>query len=202
MDTSTLPSIVARAEAAAADAGFPLIADGVHASCCSPHTGRLLAMLAAGCGGGRIGEIGTGTGYGTAWMVSAMPADTELVTVELDPARAGVARHLFAGDGRVQVVEADAAEVIATFGPFTLLFVDGGSYGQDAGALRSLAGHVRVGGRLVVDDLTPLAALPAGSPFRENDPKRTAFFATPGLAAVEVVAPTLQESALVATRTG
>jgi predicted O-methyltransferase YrrM len=195
-----MPLIVQRAVAAATAAGFPLVADGIHPSCCSPDTGRLLAVLAAGCAGGRIGEIGTGTGYGTAWMASAMPSDARLVTIELDAERAAVARDLFAGDDRVEVIGADATKVIDRLGPFALLFADGAHYGRDADALRSLIAHVAIGGRLVVDDVTPLAALAADSPLRTDDPKRAAFFATPELVAAEVVAPTLDQSTLVATR--
>jgi predicted O-methyltransferase YrrM len=182
-----LPPIVARAEAAARAAGFPLVADGVHPSCSSPHTGRLLAALAAARPGGRIGEIGTGTGYGTSWIVSALPADAEVVTVEIDPGRAAAARALFAGEAGVTA--------------FDLLFVDGAHYGRDAEALRSLIPLVRIGGQLVVDDVTPVAALPEDSPLRRRDAKREALFTTPGLVAVEVVAPSLTESTLVATRT-
>jgi predicted O-methyltransferase YrrM len=196
-----LPPIVARAEAAARAAGFPLVADGVHPSCSSPHTGRLLAALAAARPGGRIGEIGTGTGYGTSWILSALPADAEVVTVEIDPGRAAAAQALFAGEAGVTVVEGDAPGVIATLGPFDLLFVDGAHYGGDAEALRSLIPLVRIGGQLVVDDVTPVAALPEGSPLRRRDAKREALLATPGLVGVEVVAPSLTESTLVATRT-
>jgi predicted O-methyltransferase YrrM len=40
---------------------------------CEADVGRLLAVLAAGVpGGGRILEIGTGAGVGTAWMVEGI----------------------------------------------------------------------------------------------------------------------------------
>jgi predicted O-methyltransferase YrrM len=32
-------------------------------------------MVAAGCHGGVIAELGTGAGIGAAWIASAMPAD-------------------------------------------------------------------------------------------------------------------------------
>ena len=57
------PPLVERARALAKQEGFPLTreeAGPARASACLPGVGRFLAMLAAGCTGGRIGELGTG----------------------------------------------------------------------------------------------------------------------------------------------
>ena len=53
-----------------------------------PEVGRLLHVLAAQRGRARVGEIGTGTGVGAAWIVSALPPEVPFVTVELDADRA------------------------------------------------------------------------------------------------------------------
>lgn len=153
-------------------------------------------MLAAGCSGGRIGEMGTGVGIGAAWMSSVMPPDCTLVTVEVDPARAEAARELLAEDRRVEVVTGDSAAVLAGRGPFDLLFCDGGG-----GDYASLVDLVRVGGRIVMDDVTPEKAQPPDSPLRGNDSKRQFFFGDPRLVSVEVVLPDLENSLLVGTRT-
>jgi len=153
-------------------------------------------MLAAGCAGGRIGELGTGVGIGAAWMASAMPADCELITVEIDEQRAAAAREVLAGDRRVEVVTGDSLKVLSGRAPFDLVFADGGG-GQDKAALVEL---LRVGGRLVVDDVTPQELLPPGDPFRADDPKRNAFFDDPRLVSAEVVLPDLRNSLLVGTR--
>ena len=50
-----------------------------------PKTGALLAALAASKPGGRLLELGTGTGLGTAWLLSGMDADSHLDTVDTDP---------------------------------------------------------------------------------------------------------------------
>ena len=58
-----LPPLVPRAEAVARQAGFALSRDEAgpgRPSACLPDVGRFLAVLAAGCAGGRIGELGTG----------------------------------------------------------------------------------------------------------------------------------------------
>jgi predicted O-methyltransferase YrrM len=192
-----IPALVTRARALARDKGFPLTREeaGARPSASLPGAGRFLAMLAAGCHGGRIGELGTGAGVGTAWMASAMPADCALVTVEIDPELANGARRLFADDPRVTVLTGDARSLIAGHAPFDLLFADGGT--GDRGRLVDL---LRPGGRLVMDDVTPRLALPPDSPYRVSDPKREFFRTDPRLVSVEVVLPDLANSVLVGTR--
>ena len=81
------PPLVTRAQAAARQAGFPLTREEAgpgRPSACLPDIGRFLAVLVAGCAGGRIGELGTGAGIGAGWIASAMPADCVPITVEID----------------------------------------------------------------------------------------------------------------------
>jgi len=197
------PPLVARARELARQTGFPLTrtepeASGGGPTASLPGVGRFLGVLAAGCVGGRIGEIGTGVGIGAAWMASAMPADCRLVTVEIDEERAAAAADLLRGDDRVSVLSGDARQRLGPHGPFDLLFADGGW--RDPGGLGTLVDLVRVGGKLVMDDLTPLAALPPGSPYRDADVKRDLFFGDPRLLSAEVVLPDLENSLLVGTR--
>ncbi|MDR2987761.1 MAG: class I SAM-dependent methyltransferase, partial [Nocardiopsaceae bacterium] len=147
-----------------------------------------------------VGEIGTGTGLGAAWMASAMPADCVLITAEIDPRLAAAAARLLAGDPRVEVLTGDAREVLAPRGPFDLLFADGGW--RDPAGLATLVDLVRVGGRLVMDDVTPALARPPGPESPEPDVKRQLFFGDPRLISAEVVLPDLRNSLLVGTRRG
>jgi predicted O-methyltransferase YrrM len=191
------PTLVVRARALARQVGFPLTRqEAGHAgpSASLPGVGRFLAVLAAGCTGGRIAELGTGVGIGTAWMASAMPADCLLITVEVDQQRAAAARELLAVDPRVEVITGDSARVLSDRGPFDLLFSDGG--GDDS----QLVDLVRIGGRIVQDDVTPQTLLPPDSPFLVDDPKRRLFFDDPRLVSTEVVLPDLKNSLLVGTR--
>jgi predicted O-methyltransferase YrrM len=193
-----MPVLVERACALARRVGFPLTRAEAEAigpdvpSACLPGVGRFLAVLAAGCQGGRIGEIGTGVGIGTAWMAGAMPAGCSLVTVEIDEERAAVAAELLAGDSRVRVLTGDAGALIGRYAPFDLLFADGGWWDP-----ASLVDLVRVGGRLVKDDVTPV---PPGAPAPSGDAKRELFFGDPRLLSAEVVLPDLRNSLLVGTR--
>lgn len=197
------PALVHAAIAAAQSSGFPLTRDDPgyvpgRATASLPGTGRFLAMLAAGCRGGRIAELGTGTGIGSAWMASAMPPDCMLVTAELDQDRAAVAANVLADDPRVRVLTGDAMTVLAPLAPFDLIFSDGGM--RDALAFTTLVEMLTLGGRIVLDDVTPLAALPEDSPLRQDDFKRDVFASADRLVWTEVVLPDLQNSLLVGTR--
>jgi predicted O-methyltransferase YrrM len=195
---SPVPELVRRAAELADELGFPRHRGAGGASCCHPDVGRLLGLLAARSH--RIGEIGTGVGYGTAWMVSAMPPTARLVTIEIDAHRADAAANLFANDDRVHVINGDASDLIADHAPFDLLFADGAGYVSEAERLRSLFRLLATGGTIVVDDVTPVDVLPEDSPFRRHDAKREAFEADSSVWSLEVVATDLRNSALVGTR--
>jgi predicted O-methyltransferase YrrM len=197
----TVPDLVEQANALARQQGFPLTRDEAPAgapSACLPGVGQFLAMLAASCQGGTIAELGTGAGIGAAWIASAMPRDCALVTAELDGGLAAAASTLFARDRRVRVLTGDAREVLTPHAPFDLIFADCGV--RDAAAFAALVEMLRPGGRIVMDDLTPVRTLPADSPLRASDVKRELFAGQEGLTWTEVVLPDLANSLLVGTR--
>ena len=108
-----------------AAAGLPEIA-------VSPAQGKLLTVLARAVGARRILEIGTLGGYSAICLARALPADGRLVTLELNPLHAGVARANIARAGlagRVEVRVGPAAESLAHLAaegvePFDLIFID------------------------------------------------------------------------------
>ncbi|MFB5761583.1 O-methyltransferase [Paenibacillus medicaginis] len=98
----------------------------------SPSQGKLLSLLAQMAGATRILEIGTLGGYSTIWMARTLPADGKIVTLELDPHHAQVARAHFALAGLGEKVElrlGNALEQLAQLDregtePFDLIFID------------------------------------------------------------------------------
>jgi len=140
----TIPALVVRALALAEARGFR------HSSCL--EAGLLLHALASTVTGGRIGEIGTGCGVGTAWMVSALQPNVGCVTIDSDPQLVAAVRDVFADQSAVQVLHGDWRELVA-HGPFQLLFADGGN--AKTAHPDQVLGLVAVGGLLVLDDLTP-----------------------------------------------
>lgn len=90
--------------------------------------GKLLHLLARSIGARRILEVGTLGGYSTIWLARALPADGEIVTCEVSPRHAEVARANLdrAGVGdRVRIVLGPALETLpGVEGPFDMVFVD------------------------------------------------------------------------------
>lgn len=126
-DGALLPSDAALDAAleAAVAAGLPPIS-------VAPNQGRLLAFLARMQRARRILEVGTLGGYSTIWMARALPEDGRLITLEVDPKHAEVARAnlVNAGVGDVaDVIVGPALETLPKLaadgaGPFDMIFID------------------------------------------------------------------------------
>lgn len=179
-----IPDLVGRAIKAAEELGFDL--------CVHPATGQLLGVLAGGVApGGVIGETGTGTGAGLAWMATSAGPDVALVSVELDAERAEAATRVFAHTPNVTVIHGDAGDLFNR-GPFDLLVHDGGwGAGKDGGVRIQPGDVLKVGGVMTVDDYTPFKAWPPL--FRgEPDDSRVFWLDHPEMLATEIcVTPTM-----------
>jgi predicted O-methyltransferase YrrM len=110
---------------AVAEAGMPQIS-------VSPMQGKLLHLLARACHARKILEIGTLGGYSTIWLGRALPPDGKLITLEIDPAHAAVARANIERAGLAEAVEVRVGPAMASLpklvesgaGPFDLVFID------------------------------------------------------------------------------
>ncbi len=142
-----------------------------------PEVQSLLRTLATGR---RVAELGTAFGETAAVMAETARA---VVTVELDPERAAVARERLAGLANVEVLEGDAFELLRGRGPFGLVFVDGGLRPVSAEKWETILELVEPGGFLIKDDMSP------GRPI-EGDEIREFLLRDPRLAATEILATT------------
>jgi len=110
---------------ATSDAGMPLIN-------VASNQGKLLQLLTRLVGARRILEIGTLGGYSAIWMARALPPDGRLISLEVNPAHAEVARANIARAGLSDKVEVrlgsahDSLPQLAEqgAGPFDLVFID------------------------------------------------------------------------------
>jgi predicted O-methyltransferase YrrM len=172
---------------------------------CLPEVGRLLSILASHVQGGVVGEIGTGTGVGAAWMLSHMAPTTRFVTVEADEQRAQAVQHLLRDLSNALVIH-DDWRAILSYGPFDLLFVDAGAAktppGQqtDMAATEMILSALRPGGIVVLDDLTPEADWPPQL-CNQPDPVREFWLNDARVQATEVLT-TPHTAAILATRIG
>ena len=71
----------------------------------TPNQGKFLQLLARACGARQILEIGTLGGYSAIWLARALPEGGRLITLELVPKHAEVARANLARAGLSEVVE-------------------------------------------------------------------------------------------------
>jgi predicted O-methyltransferase YrrM len=103
-------------------------AEGLPEIAVSPLQGEFLALLVRMLGARRVLEVGTLGGYSATVMARALPDEGSLVTLEVDPHHADVARAVLDDAGvadRVKVVVGAAAETMPRLGgPFDLVFVD------------------------------------------------------------------------------
>ncbi len=126
VDTFDLDDDVLRAAVeASVAAGMPQIQ-------VSAALGRFLNLQARAIGAHRILEVGTLAGYSSIWLARALPADGRLVTLELSPKHADVARGNLARAGLDAVAEVRvgpatdslAALVAEKAEPFDMVFID------------------------------------------------------------------------------
>jgi predicted O-methyltransferase YrrM len=139
--------------------------------------GSLLRVLTLAVGATRILEIGTAIGYSGIWLAGALPPDGMLLTIEIKPDRAKVARENFALAGladRVNVIVGDAARVLAKVaGPFDVIFQDGHKL-QYGPLLDRLVELLRPGGLLISDNVLRNGEVIPGFVARpEKDPAET-----------------------------
>jgi predicted O-methyltransferase YrrM len=127
-----------------------------------PKVGALLAALAASKPAGRLLELGTGTGHGTAWLLAGMDDASTLDTVDTDDAVVAVARRHLGGDSRVRFHVMDGGAFLATGAPepFDLIYAD--AWPGKFSHLDEALGLLRPGGIYVIDDLLPQPNWPEG----------------------------------------
>lgn len=105
------------------DAGLPDIA-------VSPAQGQLLAVLTRACGARRVLEFGTLGGYSTLWFARAVGPQGAVVSFELEPRHAEIARASLAQAGVEDRVEVRVGPAIDNLGtleyddPYDLVFID------------------------------------------------------------------------------
>lgn len=114
-------AVLEGALAAADVAGLPAIA-------VSAAQGRLLELLVRISGARSVLEVGTLAAYSTIWLARALPPGGTVLTLELDPRHAEVARDNLRAAGLADTVEVRvgpaATSLAALTEPFDLVFLD------------------------------------------------------------------------------
>jgi predicted O-methyltransferase YrrM len=162
----------------------------------SASEGKMLHVLTLLSRAERILEIGTLGGYSAIWMARALPGNGKLVSLELEPHHAKVARRNVERAGLSNKVEVRVGPALDTLTMmeengeelFDLVFIDADKDGY-ADYLEKTVPMVREGGLILADNTLPDAVL-----YEDGDAgaKRynTAVAAHPDL--VSVLAPMLR----------
>jgi predicted O-methyltransferase YrrM len=139
--------------AANADAGLPPID-------VSAPQGRMLALYTRMLGARRVLEVGTLGGYSTICFARALPPSGQVVTLEIDPRHAEVARSNLAHAGVADRVDIRVGPAIASLeamraadeAPFDLVFIDADKE-SNADYVRAALDLTRPGSAIIVDNV-------------------------------------------------
>ena len=118
---------------------------------------KLLQLLVRLCGARRVVEVGTLAGYSGICIARALPADGQLITIEVSSVHADVARaHFEHADlaDQVTVLQGAAMDVLPNLvadGPYDLMFIDADK-GNYHNYLEWAADNLRLGGAVVADN--------------------------------------------------
>ncbi len=166
----------------------------------SPSEGKLLHVLTLLTGASRILEIGTLGGYSTTWLARALPSDGKLISLEIDPHHADVARHNIERAGLTQKVEIRVGPANESLGRmleegeplFDLVFIDADKDGY-VDYLHKAVPLTREGGLILGDNTLSDAVL---DPVGDSGTKRysAAVAAHPDL--VSIIIPVLRDQGL------
>ena len=153
-----LGSVLATADPVLDAALSDSAAAGLPAINVAPNQGKFLEILAKSHGARRILEIGTLGGYSTIWLARALPADGFLLTLELEPHHAAVARVNLERAGLAAVTEVRVGPASDTLSalvdgevePFDLVFIDADKEGYPR--YLELSRRLVTSGSLIVAD--------------------------------------------------
>ena len=139
-----VPEALSALRVATEEKGFSMPSDD--------STGALLRTLASSKPGGRLLELGTGTGLSTAWILDGMDTEARLISVDNDAEFQTVARkHL--RDRRCEFVCGEGGEYVAgqEAGSVDFLFAD--TWPGKFTFLDETLALLKPGGLYLVDDL-------------------------------------------------
>ncbi|KAJ7675550.1 O-methyltransferase [Mycena rosella] len=124
----------------------------------SAAQGKFLNLLVSSIGAKKILEVGTLGGYSTIWLARALPADGELITLELNEKHAKVAQENLDTAGlssKVKVILGPAYQSMLELQPkppFDFIFIDADKQGNKQ-YFTEAKRLVRKGGVIIVDNV-------------------------------------------------
>jgi predicted O-methyltransferase YrrM len=159
-----ITNIFAQEDSALSETRAEMEREGVPSINVSASEGKLLHVLALSIGAKRILEVGTLGGYSAIWFARALPEGGKLISLELEPHHANVARRNLIRAGvsdKVEIRVGPASETLASMQdeePFDLAFIDANKDGY-VDYFAKVYPLVREGGLILGDNTLPDAIL-------------------------------------------
>lgn len=127
-----------------------------------PLACSLLETLAASKPGGKLLELGTGTGLSTAWILQGMDEDSTLISLDYDEALLKIAEEYLGHDDRLELVLQDGeAWVNANLDKrYDFIFAD--TWHGKYILLDEVLNMLNPGGLYIIDDMLPQENWPEG----------------------------------------
>jgi predicted O-methyltransferase YrrM len=149
-EPKAIPAI--RADSVAA--GFTMGSD--------PLTCSLLRTLAACRPGGSFLELGSGTGFSTAWILDGMDPNSRLTTIDNEATLLAILQQHLGDDSRLTVVCADGDEFLQSLTDQKFDFIFADTWSGKYRFLDEALALLKPGGIYAIDDMLPQPNWPEG----------------------------------------
>lgn len=126
-----------------------------------PKTCSLLKTLAGTKPGGKLLELGTGTGLSTAWILEGMDHDAVLTSIDNDAVFLNIAKH-FLKDDRLSLINQDAGAWIQDNKDLKFDFIFADTWHGKYLMLDEALNMLHPGGIYIIDDMLPQSNWPDG----------------------------------------
>ena len=134
----------------------------------APLLGSLLRTLAATKPGGCFLELGTGSGFSTAWILHGMDARSTLTTIDSDETLVSIAKKHLGEDPRVRFIIDEGEALILNTNPNSVDFIFADTWPGKYNHLEETLSLLKNGGIYIIDDMLPQPNWPPGHGDKAN----------------------------------
>ena len=134
-----------------------------------PLTGTLLRSLAATKPGGRLLELGTGTGLSTSWILDGMDQSATLQSIDNDAGVLAIAKEHLSNDLRVRFTLSDGEAWVLNNLHWQFDFIFADTWHGKYLLLNEVLNMLAPGGIYIVDDMLPQPNWPEGHAEKVNN---------------------------------
>lgn len=158
---SGYPRVLDKLLEESANIGFDQLSD--------PMLGSLLSTLSATKPGGKILELGTGSGISTAWILQGMDSTSSLTTIDNNQKLVSLAKQHLGEDHRVKFIIGQSGRLILDTEPNSIDFIFADAWEGKYSHVEETLSLLNAGGIYLVDDMLPRDSWPDGHSEKANN---------------------------------